>query len=143
MPAVTVNMGVGDLNNQRLKASNAVFPASDVGASSILASVFHAPEVECIGKGKASAPYEFGVKTSIVTTNARAPGGQFVLHTKTLPGNPYDGHTLRAVIEDTQKLIGREIERAYVDRSHGEVDPALCQSEVAATYSGDDHAKRS
>jgi hypothetical protein len=25
--------------------------------------------------GKASAPYEFGVKASIVTTNARAPGG--------------------------------------------------------------------
>src|SRR5665213_3112784 len=41
---------------------------------------FHAPEVECIGKGKASAPYEFGVKVSVVTTNARAPGGQFVLH---------------------------------------------------------------
>ena len=79
---------------------------------------FHAPEVECIGKGKASAPYEFGVKASIVTTNARAPGGQFVLHTKTLPGNPYDGHTLRAVIEDTQKLIGREIERAYVDKGY-------------------------
>jgi transposase, IS5 family len=35
----------------------------------------HAPEVECIGKGKARAPYEFGVKVSIVTTNARAPGG--------------------------------------------------------------------
>ena len=34
---------------------------------------FHAPEVECIGKGKASAPYEFGVKASVVTTNARAP----------------------------------------------------------------------
>src|SRR5881398_2794826 len=31
---------------------------------------FHAPEVECIGKGKASAPYEFGVKASVVTTNA-------------------------------------------------------------------------
>ena len=26
---------------------------------------FHAPEVECIGKGKAAAPYEFGVKASI------------------------------------------------------------------------------
>src|SRR5437667_3509945 len=37
---------------------------------------FHAPEVECIGKGKASAPYEFGVKASVVTANARAPGGQ-------------------------------------------------------------------
>jgi len=44
---------------------------------------FHAPEVECVGKGKASAPYEFGVKASVVTTNARAPGGQFVLHART------------------------------------------------------------
>jgi transposase, IS5 family len=79
---------------------------------------FHAPEVECIGKGNASAPYEFGVKASIVTTNARAPGGQFVLHTKTLPGNPYDGHTLGSVIEDTERLTGREIERAYVDKGY-------------------------
>src|SRR6201989_2960379 len=79
---------------------------------------FHAPEVECIGKGKASAPYEFGVKASIVTTNARAPGGQFVLYAKALPGNPYDGHTLRAVIEDTERLTGREIERAYVDKGY-------------------------
>ena len=79
---------------------------------------FHAPEVECIGKGKASAPYEFGVKASVVTTNARAPGGQFVLHAKSLPGNPYDGHTLRDVIEDTQTLTGCEIERAYVDKGY-------------------------
>ena len=79
---------------------------------------FHAPEVECIGKGNASAPYEFGVKASIVTTNRRALGGQFVLHATALPGNPYDGHTLRAVIEDTQKLTGREIERAYVDKGY-------------------------
>jgi hypothetical protein len=28
------------------------------------------------GRGKASAPYEFGVKASLVTTNARALGGQ-------------------------------------------------------------------
>src|SRR6202166_1756236 len=79
---------------------------------------FHAPEVECIGKGKASAPYEFGVKASIVTTNARAPGGQFVLHAKALPGNPYDGHTLRSAIEDTERLTGRQIERAYVDKGY-------------------------
>jgi transposase, IS5 family len=79
---------------------------------------FHAPETECIGKGKASAPYEFGVKVSIVTTNARAPGGQFVLHAKALPGNPYDGHTLREVMEDTQKLTGCEIERGYVDKGY-------------------------
>lgn len=79
---------------------------------------FHAPEVECIGKGKASAPYEFGVKVSIVTTNRRAPGGQFVLHARALPGNPYDGHTLRDAIEDTQKLTGRAIERVYVDKGY-------------------------
>jgi len=85
---------------------------------------FHAPEVECIGKGKASAPYEFGVKVSVVTTNARAPGGQFVLHTKALPGNPYDGHTLRAAIEGTERLTGREIERAYVDKGYRGHDAA-------------------
>src|ERR1700694_3101354 len=77
---------------------------------------FHAPETECIGKGKASAPYEFGVKASIVTTNARAPGGQFVLHAKSLPGNPYDGHTLKTIIEDTQTLTGRQIERSYANK---------------------------
>jgi transposase, IS5 family len=85
---------------------------------------FHAPEVECIGKGKASAPYEFGVKASIVTTNACAPGGQFVLHAKALPGNPYDGHTLGNVIDATEKLIGCAIERAYVDKGYRGHDTA-------------------
>ena len=85
---------------------------------------FHAPEVECIGKGKASAPYEFGVKASIVTTNARARGGQFVLHAKALPGNPYDGHTLGAVIAATEKLTGCQIERAYVDKGYRGHDTA-------------------
>ena len=85
---------------------------------------FHAPETECIGKGKASAPYEFGVKTSIVTTNARAPGGQFVLHAKALPGNPYDGHTLATVIDASEKLTGCAIERAYVDKGYRGHDTA-------------------
>jgi transposase, IS5 family len=79
---------------------------------------FHAPEVECIGKGKASAPYEFGVKASFVTTNGRPPGGQFVLHAKALPGNPYDGHTLGDVINSTETLTGCPIERAYVDKGY-------------------------
>jgi hypothetical protein len=67
---------------------------------------------------KGRAPYEFGVKVSIVTTNACAPGGQFVLQAKALPANPYDGHTLRDALEDTQRLTGREIERAYVDKGY-------------------------
>jgi IS5 family transposase len=41
-----------------------------------------------------------------------------VLHAKALPGNPYDGHTLRSVIEETQALTGREIERVYVDKGY-------------------------
>lgn len=49
----------------------------------------HAPEVECIAKGKARTPYEFGVKVSIATTLKEG----FVLGARTMPGNPYDGHT--------------------------------------------------
>ena len=79
---------------------------------------FHAPEVECIGKGKARTPYEFGVKVSIVATNRCAPAGQFVLHARSLPGNPYDGHTLRDALEGAQRLTGVQIERAYVDKGY-------------------------
>lgn len=78
----------------------------------------HAPETECIGKGKAHKPYEFGCKVSITTTNAKAPGGMFVLHAKALHGNPYDGHTLRTVIEELTDWIGVEPERAYVDKGY-------------------------
>ena len=79
---------------------------------------WHAPEVECIGKGKAHKPYEFGVKVSLTTTNKRCKGGQFILHAKALPGSPYDGHTLGQVIEETEALTGREIERIYVDKGY-------------------------
>src|SRR5437588_6206722 len=79
---------------------------------------FHAPEVECIGKGKASAPYGFAGKPSIVTNNRRAPGGLFVLHARALPDNPYDRHTPREGIEDTERLTGCAIERAYVDKGY-------------------------
>lgn len=40
----------------------------------------HAPKVECIGKGKAHKPYEFGVEVSGATTLQRSRGGQFVAH---------------------------------------------------------------
>jgi transposase, IS5 family len=78
----------------------------------------HAPEVECIGKGKPHKPYEFGVKVSVATTLKHARGGQFVLHAQALPGNPYDGHTLGQVIPAIEKLIGNTIERAHVDAGY-------------------------
>ncbi|UCI18312.1 IS5 family transposase [Mesorhizobium sp. B2-1-8] len=78
----------------------------------------HAHEVECIGKGKAHAPYEFGVKVSIATTLERSKGGQFALHAQALPGNPYDGHTLATVIPDMEKTIGNEIGRILADAGY-------------------------
>lgn len=78
----------------------------------------HAPEVECIAKGKARSRYEFGVKTSIAVTNARTPGGQFIVGMQSLPGNPYDGHTLTRQIAQVERLTGIAVERAYVDRGY-------------------------
>ena len=74
----------------------------------------HAPEVECIAKGKAHKPYEFGIKVGIVTTSKES----FVVGMKSLPGNPYDGHTLQASLEQTQKLTGVLPKEAYVDRGY-------------------------
>ncbi|MDQ5959466.1 MAG: transposase, family, partial [Pseudomonadota bacterium] len=78
----------------------------------------HAPEVDCIAKGKVRTKYEFGVKTSIAVTNARTAGGQFIVGMQALPGNPYDGHTLSGQIEQVERLTGVTVERAYVDRGY-------------------------
>ena len=78
----------------------------------------HAPEVECIGKGKAHRPYEFGVKVSLATTLHRSKGGQFIAHAKALPGNPYDGHTLATVIPEIETQIGMNLARIVADRGY-------------------------
>jgi IS5 family transposase len=81
-------------------------------------SSLHAPEVECIGKGKARKPYEFGCKVSIATPVTAPKGGQFVLHAKALHGNPYDGHTLGPVIADLETLTGVEVRRIHGDKGY-------------------------
>jgi transposase, IS5 family len=78
----------------------------------------HAPEVECIGKGKAHRPYEFGVKVSVATPIKHSKGGQFVAHVAALPGNPYDGHTLAKVIPAMEALIGNIVERLIADAGY-------------------------
>ena len=60
----------------------------------------HAPEVECISKGKARQPYEFGVKVTVATTHKEG----LVVGMRSLPGNPYDGHTLPEAIEQVSIL---------------------------------------
>lgn len=93
----------------------------------------HAPEVECIGKGKAAAPYEFGCKVSIATPATAPKGGRFVLHAKALHGNPYDGHTLGPVIAELEALTGVETRR--VDKGYrGHNTRTSSASGLAATY---------
>ena len=84
----------------------------------------HAPEVECIGKGKAHKKYEFGVKTSIATTHK----SNFVIGIKALAGNPYDGHTLKEALDQVEQLTGCRPEDGYVDlgyRKHDETQTTI------------------
>src|SRR5690606_39984556 len=74
----------------------------------------HAPEVECISKGKARTPYEFGVKVSITTTLKEG----FVVGARSMPGNPYDGHTLPEALEQAGILSDTPIHTAVVDRGY-------------------------
>ena len=81
----------------------------------------HAPEVECIGKGKAKKPYEFGVKASIAVTHKSG----LMVGARTFPGNPYDGHLLSAQLEQTRILledVGREPKEVVVDLGFRGVD---------------------
>lgn len=81
----------------------------------------HAPEVECIGKGKARKPYEFGVKASIAVTHKSG----LIVGARTFPGNPYDGHVLDQQLEQTSILLedtGKAPKQVIVDLGYRGVD---------------------
>lgn len=76
----------------------------------------HQPDTQCIAKGKIGRKYEFGHKVSVAvsaTTN-------WVVAALGLPGNPYDGHTLRATLDKAQQNINLPIKEVYVDRGYKE-----------------------
>ena len=86
----------------------------------------HAPEMECLAKGKAHKPYEFGVKVSVATTQTR----NFIVGMQALAGTPYDGHTLVGQLEQVKRLTGQIPSRCVVDqgyRGHG-IEPS--QTEI-------------
>jgi len=74
----------------------------------------HEPEVDCISKGKARVRYEFGTKVSVTTTHREG----FVVGMRSMPGNPYDGHTLREALEQVEILTDTRPKRAFVDRGY-------------------------
>jgi IS5 family transposase len=81
----------------------------------------HAPEVECISKGKARKPYEFGVKASIAVTHRSG----LMVGARTFPGNPYDGHVLNQQLEQTTILLegtGKVPKQVVVDLGYRGVD---------------------
>ena len=81
----------------------------------------HAPEVECIGKGKARKPYEFGVKVSLAVTHKQG----LMVGARSFTGNPFDGHTLAAQLEQTSNLLqdlNRAPKQVVVDLGYRGVD---------------------
>ena len=81
----------------------------------------HAPEVECIGKGKARKPYEFGVKVSVAVTHKQG----LMVGARSFTGNPYDGHTLKEQLEQATILTedtGAKPKQVVVDLGFRGVD---------------------
>ena len=79
---------------------------------------WHEPEVQCISKGKARQRYEFGQKVALATTNR----SNWIVASRLMEGDPYDGHTLAATLEATRTVTDVEVTDAYVDkgyRGHG------------------------
>lgn len=74
----------------------------------------HAPEVSCISKGKARNPYEFGCKVTVATTLKEG----FVVGMRSMPGNPFDGHTLYEAVEQVSILIDRTPKTVIVDKGY-------------------------
>lgn len=72
----------------------------------------HAPEVECIAKGKVNKRYEFGCKVVLVTTSA----SNWIVGTAAVHGNPYDGATLSDAMQQTERLSGVVPKQAAVDK---------------------------
>ncbi len=79
----------------------------------------HAPEVECIAKGKARTPHEFGVKTSEAVTAKEG----VVVGMRLMPGSPYDGHLLHSQLEQVEILMGVKPSMALADRGYRGVVP--------------------
>ena len=78
----------------------------------------HEPAVWCIAKGKAHKKYEFGCKVSVT----RGAESGVILGMKSFTGNPYDGHTLAASLNQVQRVReeagGDRPKRAVGDRGY-------------------------
>jgi IS5 family transposase len=72
----------------------------------------HAPEVECIAKGKVHKHYEFGCKVPIVTTSRQS----WIVGIDAVHDNPYDGTTLKPALRQVKRVTGVRPQEAFVDK---------------------------
>lgn len=86
----------------------------------------HAPEVECISKGKVHKRYEFGSKVSLVTTSK----DNWIVGIQSLHGNPFDGHTLKSAMEQVTCLTGWTPDEAFCDKGYRGADKLGLSTEV-------------
>lgn len=99
-----------------LAKSNKIYETSKESKERLYS--WHAPEVECIAKGKVGKPCELGCKVSVATNLHSAPGSHFILQAQTLYGCQYDGYTLNNAIEHIKSLSGKTPKRIFVDKGY-------------------------
>lgn len=96
----------------------------------------HEPQVECIAKGKAHQKYEFGCKVGFAVTTK----GNWIVGAQAFAGNPYDGHTLKESLDQSERLTNTKIEHAVCDqgyKGHG-----VTQAQVSIVPRRKNHASR-
>jgi transposase, IS5 family len=67
-----------------------------------------------IARAKAHTRYEFGVKVGLVTARKES----FVRAAASLPGNPYDGHTLKQCLDQAKRTCGVAAKQVFVDKDY-------------------------
>lgn len=106
----------GRIHRQRPKDKNKLY-------------ALNASEAERIGEGKARQPCQSGVKVSLAVTHQ--PG--LMVNARSFAGNPCDGHTLAAQIEQATNLrqdIGIKPTTAIVDLGGRDVDKGVAPAKV-------------
>ena len=74
----------------------------------------HEPDVSCISKGKAHKKYEFGAKASVTVTKTNG----IIVGALSFSDNPFDGHTLPAVLTQVESIVGKRPTMAICDRGY-------------------------
>ena len=97
----------------------------------------HEPRVACIAKGKVAKKFEFGSKVSVALSKNR----NIVLGVVNFEGNPHDSKTIEPTLEQVERLTGKKVQKAIVDRGY-KTRRQFGTTEIVAPKPSKDPAKR-